>query len=43
LQRLVSVVKLVAEEGLAFGNDEKRWIAQKVFRKYFQNFFSNKY
>jgi len=41
LQRLVSVVKFIAERGLAFRDDQIRWTTQKVFPKNFQNFFKH--
>jgi len=39
LQRLVSVVKFIAERGLRFKDDENAGSPRNVFHKYFQNFF----
>jgi len=39
LQRLVSVVKLIAERGLVFRNDENVESPRNFFQKFFTNFF----
>ena len=40
LQRLVSVVKLIAERGLAFRGDENVGSPRKFFQKIFKTFFT---
>jgi len=42
LQRLVSVVKCIAERGLAFRDDEKV-VSPRIFSKKFSQLFSSKY
>jgi len=43
LQRLVSVVKFIAERGLAFRDDENVGSSRKLFQKNFQTFFQAKF
>jgi len=43
LQRLVSIVKFVAERGLAFRNDETVGSPRNFFQIIFQNFFKQNF